>query len=182
MAKPWKKQWPYVTKAGKKSYRVGFRDHHGVERTKAFSSAIAASEWMRDYVSAERRGSHSLRRFLLDLDAKDASNAAAQTIGDVIQLYLAFNAPDTADGLAVTTFRGYRHVATRHLLGVTTTYNGKPNPPPAYAVLSWSAKSKLVPDINSNGCLFANDKTSNRRRSIRAAAGHRSGRRQGDQI
>jgi hypothetical protein len=72
MAKPWKKQWPYVTKSREKSYRVGFRDHDGVGRTKAFPSAKIANEWMQEYVSAERRGSHSLRRFLLDLDARDA--------------------------------------------------------------------------------------------------------------
>ncbi len=54
---------------------------------------------MDDYVSAERRGRDSLRRFLLDLDAREANAASeTRTIGEVVQLYFAFNAPDTADG------------------------------------------------------------------------------------
>lgn len=135
MAKPWKKQWPYVTKSGEKSYRVGFRDHDGIGRTKAFPSAKIANEWTQEYVSAERRGSHSLRRFLLDLDARDASgDNTGQTIGEVIQLYFAFNAPETADGLSASTFRTYRHSANRHLLGMPGMDKGKARPPASYAV------------------------------------------------
>ena len=73
MARPWKKKWPYVTKRGQKSYQVGFRDHDGVERTKSFPTAKLANEWVVAYVTAERRGPNSLRRFLLDLDAKEAN-------------------------------------------------------------------------------------------------------------
>ena len=135
MAKPWKKQWPYVTKSGEKSYRVGFRDHDGIVRTKAFPSAKIANEWTQEYVSAERRGGHSLRRFLLDLDAKDHSDdIAGQTIGEVIQLYFAFNAPETADGLSMSTFRTYRQSANRHLLGIPGMDKGKPRPAAKYAV------------------------------------------------
>ncbi len=226
MAKPWKKQWPYVTKSGEKSYRVGFRDHDGIMRTKAFPSAKIANEWTQEYVSAERRGSHSLRRFLLDLDARDDSgDLASQTIGEVIQLYFAFNAPETADGLSTSTFRTYRHSANRHLLGMPGMNKGKPRPPANYAVrfagqpapafngpdapralreamkhakvgssarahawrvlsavLSWAANSELVPEIKSNGCLFANEKISNRRKSMRGAHGRATVRRHGDEV
>jgi hypothetical protein len=73
MAKPWKKRWPYISKSGRKTYWLGFRDHDGVERTKSFASVKAAKEWADLYVSSERRGLETLRRFLLDLDAKDAN-------------------------------------------------------------------------------------------------------------
>lgn len=226
MAKPWKTQWPYVTKSGGKSYRVGFRDHDGVVRTKAFPSAKVANEWINQYVSAERRGNHSLRRFLLDLDARDASGAATgRTIGEVIQLYFAFNAPDTADGLSMSTFHTYRHSANRHLLGVPGMDRGKPRPAATYAVqfaaqparrfntpdgpralreamrharvgtsarshawrvlsavLSWAAGSELVPEVDSNGCLLANEKVSNRRKSMRRTTGRTAVRRRGNEV
>ncbi len=112
-------QWPYVAKSGRKSYRVGFRDHEAIVRSKAFPSAKLANEWVQQYIAAERRGAHSLQRFLLDLDAKDATgDSAGKTIGEVIQLYFAFNAPEIADGLSASTFRTYRHSASRHLLGM----------------------------------------------------------------
>jgi hypothetical protein len=47
---------------------------------------------MDGYITAERRGRDSLRRFLLDLDAKEANEAEARSIGDVLELYLAVNA------------------------------------------------------------------------------------------
>ena len=50
------------------------------------------------------------------------------------------------------------------------------------AVLSWAANSELVPEIKSNGCLFANEKISNRRKSMRGAHGRTSLRRHGDEI
>jgi hypothetical protein len=225
MARPWKKQWPYITKSGEKSYRVGFRDHDAIMRTKAFPTAKVANEWMQRYVSAERRGNHSLRRFLLDLDARDASgDVAGKAIGEVIQLYFAFNAPETADGLSMSTFRTYRHSANRHLLGMPGIDKGKARPPACYAVrfaaqpasefnepdapralreamkhakvgssarshawrvlsavLSWAANSELVPEVKSNGCLFANEKISNRRKSMRGA-GRAAIRRHGDEI
>ncbi len=223
MARPWKKQWPYVGKRGAKSYRVGFRDHNGVERTRAFPSAKSANEWMDVYISAERRGTESLRRFLLDLDAKEANGSGSgQTIGEVIQLYFAFNAPDTQDGLAGSTFRTYRHVASRHLLGLRGMTAGKPTPVARYAaefasqpavafneptapralreamkeakvgpsarahtwrvlsaVLSWAAASQVVTEIETNGCLLANERVSNRRKSMRANRGAASVRRSG---
>jgi hypothetical protein len=96
-------QWPYVAKSGRKSYQLGFRDHDAVVRSKAFASAKLANEWMQEYIAAERRGAHSLRRFLLDLDARDASSdTAGKTIGDVIQLYFAFNAPASFSQLYAT--------------------------------------------------------------------------------
>jgi integrase len=223
VARPWKKQWPYVGKRGAKSYRLGFRDHDGVERTRAFPSAKSAKEWMDAYVSAERRGPDSLRRFLLDLDAREANGShSGRTIGEVIQLYFAFNAPDTEDGLAGSTFRTYRHVASRHLLGLQGMTAGKPTPVARYAakfatqpavafneptapralreamkdakvgpsarahtwrvlsaVLSWAASSQVVPEIATNGCLLANERVSNRRKSMRGSGGAGSVRRSG---
>lgn len=226
MAKPWKKKWPYVAKSGRKSYVVGFRDHEGVERSKSFPAAKMATAWIEEFAWAERRGPDSLRRFLLDLDAKEAnSSAAGQSIGEVIQLYFAFNAPETADGLAQTTFRSYRHSANRHLLGVAGMSRGKPLAPAGHAVdfaaqpavafneaaapralreamkhaevgpsarahawrvlsavLSWAANSELVPEIQSNGCLFANEKVGNRRKSMRNRGGRSTLRRHGEEI
>jgi hypothetical protein len=226
MARPWKTQWPYVAKSGRKSYRIGFRDHKAALRTKAFPSAKLANEWMQDYIAAERRGTHSLRRFLLDLDARDASgDFTGRTIGEVIQIYFAFNAPETADGLARSTFRAYGHSASRHLLGKPGMERGKSQPPADYAVrfaaqpasvfnepdapralreamrnatvgpsarthawrvlsaaLSWAASSELVPEIKSNGCLLANEKISNRRKSMRSNQRRRSVRRHGEEV
>ncbi len=71
---------------------------------------------------------------LFDLDAKEANGSTSgQTVGEVIQLYFAFNAPDTQDGLAGSTFRTYRHVASRHLLGLRGMTAGKPTPVARYA-------------------------------------------------
>jgi integrase len=226
MARPWKKKWPYVAKSGRKSYVVGFRDDEGVERTKSFPAAKMANAWTEEFVWAERRGLDSLRRFLLDLDAKEAnSSATGQSIGEVIRLYFAFNAPETADGLAQTTFRSYRHSANRHLLGVAGMSRGKPLAPAEHAVhfaarpaaafnepaapralreamkqaevgpsarahawrvlsavLSWAANSELVPEIQSNGCLFANEKVGNRRKSMRNRGGRSTLRRHGEEI
>lgn len=44
---------------------------------------------MDDYITAERRGQESLRRFLLDLDAKETNLVEARTIAEVLELYLA---------------------------------------------------------------------------------------------
>ena len=132
MARPWKKygRWPHVAKNGARSYFVGFYDHEGSQRTRSFPAARAARDWMEDYVSAERRGRDSLRRFLLDLDAREANaGSEARTIGEVVQLYFAFNAPDTADGLATSTFRTYSWSAKRHLLGHEGTSRGRRMPP-----------------------------------------------------
>lgn len=221
MAKPWRKRWPYVAKSGRRSYQLGYRDHDGVERTKSFPSVKLANVWAEGYVSAERRGNDSLRRFLLDLDAKEANaHLDERTIGSVIQLYFAFNAPETADGLATSTFHTYKHSANRHLLGLPGEDKGKPTAPADYAVrfagtpasqlnepaapralreamrhaqigpsarahawrvlsavLSWAAGSELVPEIQCNGCLLANEKTTSRRKSTRGRGGARTRRR-----
>ena len=114
---------------------MGFYDHEGVERARSFPTAKAAREWMDDYITAERRGPDSLRRFLLDLDAREANAATeARTLGEVVQLYFAFNAPDTADGLATSTFRTYSWSANCHLLGHEAVVKGKKVRPAKYAV------------------------------------------------
>lgn len=140
------KKWPYVAKSGRKSYVVGFRDHVGIERSKSFPAAKVATAWIEEFVWAERRGPDSLRRFLLDLDAKEANSAATgQRIGEVIQLYFAFNAPETADGLAQTTFRSYRHSANRRLLGIAGMSRGKPLAPAEHAVHFAAQPSRRSP-------------------------------------
>ena len=215
-----------MAKSGARSYFVGFYDHEGSQRTRSFPVARAARDWMGDYVSAERRGRESLRRFLLDLDAREANAAIeARTIGEVVQLYFAFNAPDTADGLATSTFRTYSWSAKRHLLGHEGASRGQRMPSAKYAVrlasepaerfnhaaapralrdamrrervgqsarahtwrvlsavLSWAAQSELVPEIQTNGCLLANEKVGNRRKSVRGQQGRRSVRRRGEEI
>jgi integrase len=50
------------------------------------------------------------------------------------------------------------------------------------AVLSWAANSELVPEIESNGCLFANEKISNRRKSMRGGDGRSTLRRRGEEV
>ncbi len=86
MARPWPKRskWPYVAKNGCKSYSVGYYDHEKKETTRTFPSVRHARVWMDDYVAAERCGPDSLRRFLLDLDAKEANQAEeSRSLGEV---------------------------------------------------------------------------------------------------
>ena len=70
----WRKRsaWPYVARAASAPTGSASTTTTKRERTKSFPSARHAREWMRNYVTAERRGRDSLRRFLLDLDAKEA--------------------------------------------------------------------------------------------------------------
>jgi hypothetical protein len=120
MARPWRKgsAWPYVAKSGRKSYAVGFYDHDKTERSRSFPTVRHARAWMDDYITAERRGRGSLRRFLLDLDAKEANAAQARTIAEVLELYLAVNAhPRNEGGLAPSTYERYEQVIGLHLLG-----------------------------------------------------------------
>lgn len=120
MTRPWRKRsaWPYIAKSGRRSYRVGFYDHDKRERTKSFPSARHAREWMHDYVTAERRGRDSLRRFLLDLDAKEANDAEGRTIAEVVELFLETDAhPRNEEGLAPATYERYCSVLNSQLLG-----------------------------------------------------------------
>jgi integrase len=119
MAKPWKiKPWPYLRKDGKKSWRLGYVNHEKKDHSKAFSTAHDARTWTSDYITAERRGKESLRRFLLDLDAKEANAPRdGKLLGDVVVLFLAHNRPEDEGGLAPSTHSGYRYLCNRHLLG-----------------------------------------------------------------
>ena len=215
MARPWQKRsaWPYVAKSGRRSYSVGFYDHEKVERTRAFPSVRHARAWMDDYITAERRGPDSLRRFLLDLDAKEANQSESRSIGEVLELYLEVNAhPRNQGGLAPSTYERYVSTANRHLLGKPRHRSrGGPLPPTRHALavasvpavrfnepmaprawreqmmrdgvskqtrehawrmlsaaLSWAAGSQTVPEIQTNGCILANESVVNRRRSARA--------------
>ncbi len=140
MARPWRKRsaWPYVAKSGKRAYRVGFYDHDKRERTKSFPSARHAREWMYDYVAAERRGRDSLRRFLLDLDAKEANEAeGGRTISEIVELFLETDAhPRNEEGLAPATYADYAWVLNSHLLGKPRRTRGSRRMVPAarYAV------------------------------------------------
>jgi integrase len=137
VARPWRKRsaWPYVSKKGRKSYTVGFYDHDKRETSRSFPSAAHARAWMRDYITAERRGSESLRRFLLDLDAKQANEAqgvlrSRRPLVEVLDLYLRESAhPANEGGLAPSTYDRYLSVINCHLTGKQSTRSR----PPRYA-------------------------------------------------
>lgn len=138
MARPWRKRsaWPYVAKSGRRSYRVGFYDHDKRERTKNFPSVRHAREWMRDYITAERRGRDSLCRFLLDLDAKEANDAEGRTIAEIVELFLETDAhPRNEEGLALATY-DLSSALNNHLLGKPRSTQGSRRRLPAtgYAV------------------------------------------------
>jgi len=138
MARPWPKKsaWPYVAKSGRRSYTVGFYDHDKVERSRAFPSVRHARAWIDDYITAERRGRESLRRFLLDLDAKEANVLEARTIAEILELYLAVNAhPRNEGGLAPSTYERYEWTIGRHLLDKPRRGRlGDMQPPPRHAL------------------------------------------------
>jgi hypothetical protein len=139
MARPWPKRskWPYVAKNGRKSYSVGYYDHEKKETTRTFPSVRHARAWMDDYMTAERRGRESLRRFLLDLDAKEANQAEeSRSLGEVLELYLAVNAhPCNEGGLAPSTYERYEWTIGRHLLDRPRRGpQGATLAPPRYAV------------------------------------------------
>lgn len=231
MARPWPKKsaWPYVAKSGRKSYSLGFYDHDKRERSRAFPSAHHARAWMDDYITAERRGRDSLRRFLLDLDAKEANPIDGRSLEQVVEMYFSHDAdPMLECGLAPATFAGYTSCASRYILG-RLTHNHKqevigrapyalalahtpavrfnePYVPRQWqaemlqaghsqsccreawkvlsAVLSWAAGSHLIPEIETNGCLLANERTTNRRRSTRNGGNRQGshGRRRNSQL
>jgi hypothetical protein len=147
--RPWrKKPWPYVRADGSKSWRLGYRDHEGVTRAKAFPTAGAAKSWKDRYVEAERLGNESLRRFLLDLDAAERSGVKpGKRLGEVVQLYLAFNAPDQEGGLAPATHKGYLLSSRRHLLGQPgENRRHEPVPPWPHAI-----RVAQAPAVDFNG-------------------------------
>jgi hypothetical protein len=139
MARPWPKRsaWPRVAKSGKRSYQVGFYDHDRVERTRTFPTVRHARAWMDDYITAERRGRDSLRRFLLDLDAKEANEAEGRTIAQILELVMELDAhPRNEEGVAPTTYTLYKSVLNCHLLGKPRRNPGSRRklPPADYAV------------------------------------------------
>jgi len=136
VARPWRKKWPYVGKKGRRSYVVGFYDHDRRERCRSFPSVRHARAWMDAYVTAERRGRETLRRFLLDLDAKEANELEARTIGEVLELYLQVNAhPSNPGGLAPSTYERYESTVGLHMLDKPRARGvGRLAPPRPYAV------------------------------------------------
>jgi len=62
MKRPWTRK-PYQTRSGAWRYELGFRDHRGVTRTRAFTSERQRDRWIERYEEAERenRGSHFWR-------------------------------------------------------------------------------------------------------------------------
>jgi hypothetical protein len=217
MSRPWKKDWPRIGAAGRRSYVVGFYDHDKRERSRSFHTAGGvggAREWMGNYRAAERRGKDSLRRFLLDLDAHEANVTEGRMIGEVVELYFSLDAdPALEGGLAEHTYDNYKRIARGHILGLpmknhrhqfvgrraygqwlarqpASSLNG-PDTPREWrermrqagraqeaikgswkvlsAITSWAAGSHDIPEITTNGCLLANERRSNRRRSVRAS-------------
>lgn len=108
-----------MSKKGKKSYLVGYYDHDHRERTKTCASAALAGEWITNYNRALQNGSESLRRFLLDLDAREANGTHdGRTLGEIGELYFALDAdPDGEGGLAPATFDSYKRSARIYVLG-----------------------------------------------------------------
>jgi hypothetical protein len=99
---------------GSSEFRWTLLDHDRRERCRTFPSARHARAWMDDYITAERRGRESLRRFLLDLDARETSAMEARTIGQLLQLYLKVNAhPSNPGGLAPSTYERYESLVER---------------------------------------------------------------------
>lgn len=138
MARPRRSAWPYVAKSGRRSYRVGFYDHDKRERTRTFPTVRHARAWMHDYTTAERRGRDSLRRFLLDLDAKEANETEGRTIAQILELFLEVDAhPRNQEGLAPSTYALYKSVLNCHLLGKPRHQPGNRRklPPEDYAVV-----------------------------------------------
>jgi integrase len=116
MREPWKKhgRWPYEGRRGK-TWQLGYRDHEGRVRSKAFLTRSGAEAWSRDFVAAERR--NRLREFLLGSDAPEVSPDATP-LGDLILDWLATDAhPDSVGGLAQSTWGSYRSLASRHIIG-----------------------------------------------------------------
>jgi hypothetical protein len=203
-----------VTKKGKKSYLVGYYDHDHRERTKTCASATLAGEWITNYNRALQHGPESLRRFLLDLDAREANGTHdGRTLGNVGELYFALDAdPDVEGGLAPTTFDSYKRCARIYVLGgeyknccrepvgrhpfavrlaaLPVVLFNEPHEPRRWreemraaglnksrrgeawkvlsVILSWSASSHLIPEVSTNGCLLASERTRSRRRSSRS--------------
>lgn len=150
MARPWPKRssWPRVGKRGRRSYVVGFYDHERRERSRTFPSVRHARAWMDDYVTAERRGRESLRRFLLDLDAKEANELEAHTIAEVLELYLAVNAhPRNEGGLAPITYARYESVVGRHMLDKPRARGQGGFAAPT----AWAVALASVPAVRFNG-------------------------------
>ncbi|MGD0452389.1 MAG: hypothetical protein ABSB69_02220 [Solirubrobacteraceae bacterium] len=149
MARPWAKrpQWPRVGKRGRRSYVVGFYDHDRRERSRTFPTERHARAWMDDYITAERRGRESLRRFLLDLDAEEANALQARTIGEVLELYLAVNAhPSNEGGLAPGTYKRYESAIGRHMLDKPRTCGGDR----LAEATSWGRALASVPAVRFN--------------------------------
>jgi hypothetical protein len=108
---------PPLYESERRSYVVGFYHHDRRERCRTFPSVRHARAWMDDYITAERRGRESLRRFLLDLDAKETNELEARTIGQLLELYLKVNAhPSNPGGLAPSTYERYESLIGLHML------------------------------------------------------------------
>jgi hypothetical protein len=139
MSRPWPRRsaWPRVGKKGRRSYQVGFYSHDRRESSRTFPTARHARAWMDDYITAERRGRDSLRRFLLDLDAKEANEAEGRPIAQILELFMELDAhPRNEEGVAPTTYTLYKSVLNCHLLGKPRSQPGNRRklPPADYAV------------------------------------------------
>lgn len=120
MKTPWKKpgRWPLLTKGGQKRWHLGYRDHEGVVRSRAFATQQDATAWKKAYVEAER---HSrLREFLLGTDAPELRSDDTP-LREVVLDWIARDAhPENLGGLAPQTYHSYRSIASRHIFGNPT--------------------------------------------------------------
>jgi hypothetical protein len=151
MSRPWPRRsaWPRIGKKGRRSYQVGFYNHDRRESSRTFPTARHARAWMDDYITAERRGRDSLRRFLLDLDAKEANEAEGRPIAQILELFMELDAhPRNEEGVAPTTYTLYKSVLNCHLLGKPRSQPGNRRklPPADYAV----AIAKHKPGVSTS--------------------------------
>ncbi|MBV9336750.1 MAG: hypothetical protein JO243_12765 [Solirubrobacterales bacterium] len=116
MRAPWKKHggWPYEGRLGK-TWQLGYRDHDSRVRSKSFRTKTAAESWAREYADAERNS--RLRAFLLGSDDPEVL-LDATPVAELMLDWLASDAhPDSAGGLARSTWDSYRSLASRHIIG-----------------------------------------------------------------
>lgn len=117
--RPWRrKPWPRVLKDGvTRRYVMGYRDHEGNVRSAgaSFRTIKAAESWADDYEDAARYG--RLREFLVGPDAL-RNPQEDMTLAELVRDWLAFDAdPELEGGLATATFKSFRDVANKHIIG-----------------------------------------------------------------
>ncbi len=128
MKRPWTRK-PYQIRSGAWRYELGFRDHRGITRTRAFTSERQRDRWIERYEDAERE--NRLKPFLEGVDPAPGT----LTVEELLIAWFAHDAdPALPGGLARATFDSFRSVARRHILGIIRDKHGKPVGRAPYAI------------------------------------------------